>query len=349
MSASAILVGSSVALTLQLEDGDATKFPQAEIRNPAGTLLTTLDLAHVASGFYTNTNFTMPDEDWIAATYITYDDSGHTTESALHLRGQDVFSSDHGALIAFYKGAIWIDTRGGGAAGSVLGVNGIEDNPVDNETDALLLAVALGVKAFKLTGTLTLATTYDGWTFEKSDENGIIAFNSQSVERCLFIGLQCSGALAAAPVRRNVYTECVILAVTEFAAVCERCRFLLNIAIADNIAFQAHRCSNGTANPAGRPVFDFSAHTGGSASLTISDWSGPIEFSGIAIAGPNINFNGIGDIVIAASCSEGTFDLQGVGNLDDQSTGNAVVNRDGFIPIDEGETVIASGIDPADC
>ena len=55
-------LGAEVPIALLLEDGDATKFPQAEIRGRLGGLLATLDLTHVSSGHYTNTTFVMPAE-----------------------------------------------------------------------------------------------------------------------------------------------------------------------------------------------------------------------------------------------------------------------------------------------
>lgn len=99
MSSVPIAPGSSVPLALLLEDGAAGKFPQAEIRDPAGTLLNTLDLTHIASGHYTNTTFLMPDEAWVAVVYIVYNEIGHTTESIDHLRDQDVFTRDEGSQI----------------------------------------------------------------------------------------------------------------------------------------------------------------------------------------------------------------------------------------------------------
>lgn len=93
MSAVDILQGQAVPLALQLEDGDTGKFPQAVVRNPAGGAVvgSPFDLAHRGEGGYTNTALTMPTETFLHVTYITYNEVGHTTESAVHLRAQDVF------------------------------------------------------------------------------------------------------------------------------------------------------------------------------------------------------------------------------------------------------------------
>lgn len=105
MSAATLPQGNAVPVTLQLEDGSPGLFPQGEVRNSLGTLLSTLDLSHVASGIYTNTTLTMPAEDWISITYIVYTDSGHTTESVNHLRADDVFIRE-GALEAVIASGI---------------------------------------------------------------------------------------------------------------------------------------------------------------------------------------------------------------------------------------------------
>lgn len=93
MSATTLPVGNTIPLTLQLEDGATTLFPQAVVRNPAGTALTgsPFDLAHVGSGKYTNISLSMPVEDFIEVTYIVFTNSGHTIESPDHLRADDVF------------------------------------------------------------------------------------------------------------------------------------------------------------------------------------------------------------------------------------------------------------------
>ena len=87
-----IEVGQEVPVLLQIEDGATDQYPQAEIRDNGGNLITTLSLSHEANGCYTPLSpYTMPDEDFIKITYIVYSDSGHTTESDIYLRGIDVF------------------------------------------------------------------------------------------------------------------------------------------------------------------------------------------------------------------------------------------------------------------
>ena len=80
----------ATTLSLQLEDGDATKHPQGTVYNDAGTPLSTEDLSHVAQGHYTAPfTFTILGDFFVV--YVVYDDAGHTTESANFFRSEDRF------------------------------------------------------------------------------------------------------------------------------------------------------------------------------------------------------------------------------------------------------------------
>ena len=91
MAAVVIRVGDEVPVSLLLVDGATDQYPQAEVRDNEDTLLTTLDLAHVAEGLYRPAAYTMPNETFVLVTYITYSDADHTTENTNYLRAQDVF------------------------------------------------------------------------------------------------------------------------------------------------------------------------------------------------------------------------------------------------------------------
>ena len=86
-------IGSTVPILLQIVDGATDQYPQAEIRDNEGNLLTTLDLSHEASGLYTvsGTAYLMPDEIYIKSTYIVYSDTTHSGESNIYLRDVDIF------------------------------------------------------------------------------------------------------------------------------------------------------------------------------------------------------------------------------------------------------------------
>jgi hypothetical protein len=92
------------------------------------------------------------------------------------------------ALLDSYQDFIWIDTLiagdgGSGTPGQVVGINGLQSNPVDNITDARALAGALGIRAFRVMGSIALDQDYFNWRFESwtlgTGTKGLVALGSQ--------------------------------------------------------------------------------------------------------------------------------------------------------------------------
>lgn len=105
---SSIKVGDRVPIVLQLTDGATDKYPQASIRDNEDNLLDTLDLVHVASGLYSlSVAYTMPDELYIAISYMVYTDATHTTLSSAYEIDADLFTkynvSESGWMIKIIK------------------------------------------------------------------------------------------------------------------------------------------------------------------------------------------------------------------------------------------------------
>jgi len=102
-SATIIAVGDKVPIALVLEDGNTAQYPQAEIYNLDGVLITTLDLTHLSSGLYT-VGYIMPDTAGLEVTFITYSNIGHTTENPAYGRDIDVFLRGGMSMNTVYEG-----------------------------------------------------------------------------------------------------------------------------------------------------------------------------------------------------------------------------------------------------
>lgn len=122
-----------------------------------------------------------------------------------------------GALLGQYDGAIWIDTLstgdgGQGVPGSVLGVNGLQSRPVDNIAEARLLADALGVRAYRIRGDVTLDQEYQAWRFDgwaQVRDSGRVSLNSSFNLTARFSNLfLTSGATSGSVVHA---TDCQIV------------------------------------------------------------------------------------------------------------------------------------------
>lgn len=81
-------VGQSKLLELTLSDQDTGKFPQAEIYNSSGSLVTTINLTHVAKGQYQGA-WASPTLGSFSILYLVYNEAGHTTRST-HEPGSDL-------------------------------------------------------------------------------------------------------------------------------------------------------------------------------------------------------------------------------------------------------------------
>jgi hypothetical protein len=86
-------VGEVLPLSYQLLDGDGSKFVRAVLLEADGTPLAAspVDMPHVSGGKYSADTVTMPNIDYVEATYESYNDAGYTVPDPDHLLGTDVF------------------------------------------------------------------------------------------------------------------------------------------------------------------------------------------------------------------------------------------------------------------
>lgn len=90
--AAGIILTGVVPIGLQISNGDAAKFPQAVIRDQDDAIITTINLAHVANGFYRPAaNFLMPNNAFVSVQYLIFTDAGHTTQATSLGIDVDVF------------------------------------------------------------------------------------------------------------------------------------------------------------------------------------------------------------------------------------------------------------------
>jgi hypothetical protein len=81
-------------LQVLVPDGRSDLFVQARVFNPAGTLITTLQLPNIAEGLY-SVNWTPGSEGYVTAVYDIYLDSGHLIRSDYERDGETIeVSSD---------------------------------------------------------------------------------------------------------------------------------------------------------------------------------------------------------------------------------------------------------------
>jgi hypothetical protein len=98
-----------------------------------------------------------------------------------------------------YPGSTIVIDGNNGVPGTIVGVNGTPGNPVNNITDARILADALGFIRYMIEGdtTLTLDQSYDNWEFVSFTLSGTIVGNSQSTDGAVFARLRLQGTFLA--------------------------------------------------------------------------------------------------------------------------------------------------------
>jgi len=93
-------VGQIIPISVKLHNQDpnrTTKFVRALVKNPAGTLISTLALTHSADGEYSIDTFPFPDHAFVTVTYEVYRVALPPSGSAIydddnHIDGYDKFS-----------------------------------------------------------------------------------------------------------------------------------------------------------------------------------------------------------------------------------------------------------------
>ena len=349
-----IELGNPLPLSLTAPDGVSGLFPRARIYDSSDVEVagSPFNLTEVGgTGRYTGASFTPLAVGTFTARFVIYTDAGHTTESQFYERDQDSYrvadvdalvwdatQSDHVAsgttgraqLLALYENAVWIDT-GNGAAGTVLGVNGTPDNPVDNLADAVTLAASLGVRRYNIRktsgGPLTLTSSHDDWQFVGVGEGVVVALAGQDVDGTLFENVELSG-ISNGSIRAN---RCSLDGVTELEGLITNGWFKNAIAmpVAGAGFLVVHNCASGEPGPLVTPTL---AVGGAGNEYNIRSYSGGIEVTGSGVAS-NIGTIELvaGQIILGATMTAGLLAVRGVGFLDDSSIGAITLDKTGFI------------------
>jgi hypothetical protein len=251
---------------------------------------------------------------------------GQTTAGERYASGALSGTTDAALGLTQYLGAVWIDT-GNGAAGTVVGVNGLPTNPVDNLADAVTLAASTGFRAFKIRktagGPLTLTGSLDDWVVEGIGDGVNIALANQDVDGTLFRNVGLSGIMNG----RVSAFDCHLDGVTELAGDFFRCELENNLAmpVAGGGVLHAEDCSSheaGTGTPnlsvAGTLANDyhFRGYKGG-IEIENSDHAGTIGSLDLVA----------GQVILGATNTAGGVVLRGIMDVTDTSGGGFVVTR----------------------
>jgi len=91
-------VGEKILLSLKLFDENATKFVRARVYNPAGALVYTRTLPHIADGLYQDYTQIMTSSDFLTAIYSVFDDAGFLAKATEYQDSEEVLFRDDGVM-----------------------------------------------------------------------------------------------------------------------------------------------------------------------------------------------------------------------------------------------------------
>ena len=136
-------------------DGNAGLFPRARFYDSAGTLVTTLNLTHLAEGVY-GASYAAATEGYFTVMVEYFSDSGHTTEAAYLRTSEDLEVSSEKSNIARLLGLSQSNVVIDNQTYSANNLISARIRTYDTKTHAL----AAGVTG--LTGSYTMSAGYSG-------------------------------------------------------------------------------------------------------------------------------------------------------------------------------------------
>lgn len=243
--------------------------------------------------------------------------------------------------VGYAQGSIWIDTNNG-QAGTVIYVNGVADNAVDNLADAITLNNTLQLDRFQLSPASSI-------TFAESHTNEIwqgpsatMALGGQDISGSTFLNFQDLSGTATTPSLEAHFVDCEIDALTIGQAHFKHCAFEGTLTLTAAANYTIYACYSQVPG-ASAPVIDMGAAVG-ATTLSIRHWSGGLTINNLA-AGDVLTLEGtFGTITLNGA--DATVEIRGIAKaVTNNLTGSPTVN-DNALKETEIEAIIALLDDP---
>ena len=204
-----------------------------------------------------------------------------------------------------------------GVAGTETFVNGTVLSPSNNIADATTLAVALGLRSFKIRNGSSLTATQDYDRYDFIGESWTMAFGGRDLTGCRFRGAACSGvALGTGIIIEKGFLDTVTIPPASFVETGVRGTVTLAAGI-----YYFVSCY-GAAAIGVSFTLDFGAAVGVTA-VRLRQHSGVVVVNNLA-TGDEIALDGWGRLSLGASCTGGTAIISGTISFSNAGTGVTV-------------------------
>jgi hypothetical protein len=245
-----------------------------------------------------------------------------TAQAATNL--EVVFDGNEGFNIA-YQGpngvGVFLDSTAGNS-NTTNGVDGTAENPVSTIGAARTICESLGVRRIYVYNatSITLAAAHESYEFYGLGGKGsnIVNLGNQDVDNAYFENLQITGAQAGTG-QITAY-RCELTGHTGVDILATDCRISGTLTIARDSTFNG--CYSGIAG-GGTPVIDVNSVA--NIDLNIRHYSGGVQFNN-AVATTTVSLEGMGQVIIGATCTSINLTIRGMFTLTDSGTTSVITD-----------------------
>lgn len=209
---------------------------------------------------------------------------------------------------------------------TVVGVDGIESNPVSTIAAATTIAGSLGVQRIYLVNdsVITLAQTYEGWEFVGIGLGNQITLGSQDVDNSSFFFLTLTGTQGGTGLLWCQDCSMTGLVSLECIAFCCYLTGTNTVRASSLIIF--HQCLSAVPGNA-TPELTFS---GGATSIQFRHYSGGLQLNSMG-TGDTMSYESDGQIIVDASCTDGLLTVRGCCDVTDNASGAVAITQSAAI------------------
>jgi hypothetical protein len=231
----------------------------------------------------------------------------------------------------YANGAVFLDTTGGGAAGTTDYENGTDTNPSDTLANARTIALSVGLKRIVLTpgSSITLVDAWQGYEF--IGEGWTLALGGQDIVGSTFTGATVSG-VAAGTGTTQFFRNCIMNATSHIKGThLIECGIANTQTVAEAGDFFFDRCHSAIAGAA-TWIFEFGDAIG-NTNLNVRNYSGGIQLESMGDTGTDTaSIEGQGQI-IEGTCAGGTVSVRGMFTISGET--NITFSEDARIDFDQ--------------
>lgn len=229
----------------------------------------------------------------------------------------------------FYQGpqgaGVFLDDGAANTA-TVVGVDGIESNPVSTIAAATTIAGSLGIQRIYLINdsVITLAQTYEGWEFIGIGLGSQITLGSQDVDNSCFSMVTLTGTQGGTGA---LYCEdCSMTGLVSLECIAYRCYLSDTCTVRASTLIIFDQCKSAVPGN-NTPQLTFS---GGASNINFRHYSGGLQINSMG-TGDTMSYESDGQMIVDATCTDGLLAVRGCCDITDNASGAVTITQSAAI------------------